>query len=176
MTDGFVIVNGPTNNGNGALDYDSKFDISGGTLISAGSSGMLQAPSESSSQNSLKIVMNSLDAGTIVRIESEDGKELLTFAPAKNFASLVVSSPEITSGTTYKVYTGGTVSGESKDGVYDNVTYENGKEIGTGTVEASVTSINEEGVSSGGMGGPGGMKGPGGGGRPDFMNIQPKDQ
>ena len=169
MTDGLVIVNGPINNGNGALDYDSKFDISGGTLISAGSSGMLQAPSESSSQNSLKIVMNSLDAGTIVRIESEDGKELLTFAPAKNFASLVVSSPEITSGTTYKVYTGGTVSGESKDGVYDKGTYENGKEIGTGTVEASVTSINEEGVRSGGMKGQGG-------GRPDFMNMQPKDQ
>ena len=179
MTDGFVIVNGPTNGGNGSLDYDGEFNISGGTLISAGSSGMLQAPSESSTQNSLKIVMNSLDAGTIVRIESEDGKELLTFAPAKTFASIVVSSPEITSGTTYKVYTGGTYSGESKDGVYENGTYSDGKEIGTGTVESSVTSINEEGVSSGGMGGAGrgengGMKGQGG--RQNFMNTQPQAQ
>lgn len=179
MTNGMVIVNGPTNNGDGALDYDNKFEISGGTLISAGSSGMLQAPSESSSQNSLKIVMNSLEAGTIVRIESEDGNELLTFAPAKNFASLVVSSPEITSGTAYKVYTGGTVSSESKDGIYENGTYENGKEIGTKTVESSVTSINEEGVSEGkmggtGRGGNGGMKGPDG--KQNFMNMQPKDQ
>lgn len=179
MIDGFVIVNGPTNGGNGSLDYDGEFNISGGTLISAGSSGMLQAPSESSTQNSLKIVMNSLDAGTIVRIESEDGNELLTFAPAKSFASVVVSSPEITFGTTYKVYTGGTYSGESKDGVYENGTYAEGTEIGTGTVESSVTSINEEGVSSVGMGGAGrgengGMKGQGG--RQNFMNIQPGAQ
>lgn len=177
MTDGFVIVNGPTNNGNGALDYDNGFDISGGTLISAGSSGMLQAPSESSSQNSLKIVMNSLDAGTVVRIESEDGKELLTFAPAKTFASLVVSSPEITTGTTYKVYTGGTISSENKDGVYETGTYENGKELGSAAAEAYVTSITEEGVSAGGMGGHGGNGGNGGmkgqrGEKPNFMNKQ----
>lgn len=179
MTDGFVIVNGPTDGGNGALDYDSSFEVTGGTLISAGSSGMLQAPSESSAQNSLKIVMNSLEAGTLVRIESEDGNEILTFAPAKTFASLVVSSPEISAGTTYKVYTGGTCTGESKDGVYENGTYESGKEIGSGTVESSVTSINEEGVSAGGMGGGsgrggnGGMKGEGGG-RQNFMNMQPQ--
>ena len=180
MKDGFVIVNGPTTNGNGALDYDNIFDISGGTLISAGSSGMLQATSESSVQNSLKIVMNTLEADTIVRIESEDGKELLTFAPAKSFGSLVVSSPEITSGTSYKVYTGGTCSGESKDGVYESGTYEGGTEIGSGTVSTSVTSINEEGVSVGGMGGHGGMNGVGGmkesGGRQNFMKMTPQNQ
>ncbi|MGN0143465.1 MAG: carbohydrate-binding domain-containing protein, partial [Clostridium sp.] len=174
MTDGFVIVNGPTNSGNGALDYDNIFEISGGTLISAGSSGMLQAPSESSTQNSLKIVMNTLDADTVVRIEDENGNELMTFAPAKSFGSLVVSSPEITFGTSFKVYTGGTCNGDSRDGIFENSTYENGKEIGSGTVEGSVTSINEEGVSAGGMGGPGrggngGMKGQGE--REKFMNM-----
>lgn len=158
MKDGFVIVNGPTDNGNGALDYDNEFNISGGTLISAGSSGMLQATSESSSQNTLKIVMNSLEGGNIIRIESEDGKELLTFAPSKKFSSLVVSSPEINTGTTYKVYIGGTCTGEIKDGVYEDGDYENGTEIGSGTVESSVTSINEEGVSLNTMRGPGGMR------------------
>lgn len=158
MKDGFVIVNGPTDNGNGALDYDNEFNISGGTLISAGSSGMLQGTSESSSQNTLKIVMNSLEGGNIIRIESEDGKELLTFAPSKKFSSLVVSSPEINTGTTYKVYIGGTCTGEIKDGVYEDGDYENGTEIGSGTVESSVTSINEEGVSLNTMRGPGGMR------------------
>ena len=158
MKDGFVIVNGPTDNGNGALDYDNEFNISGGTLISAGSSGMLQATSESSSQNTLKIVMNSLEGGNIIRIESEDGKELLTFAPSKKFSSLVVSSPEINTGTTYKVYIGGTCTGEIKDGVYEDGDYENGTEIGSGIVESSITSINEEGVSLNTMRGPGGMR------------------
>jgi hypothetical protein len=32
MTDGFVIVNGPTNNNNGALDYLGEFKVTGGAL------------------------------------------------------------------------------------------------------------------------------------------------
>ena len=38
MTDGTVIVDGPTNGGNGPLDYTSSFTVSGGLLIAAGSS------------------------------------------------------------------------------------------------------------------------------------------
>lgn len=33
MTDGTVIVNGPTNNNNGSLDYDQNFEISGACLL-----------------------------------------------------------------------------------------------------------------------------------------------
>ena len=46
MVGGTVLVNGPTNNGNGSLDYDETFDISGGTLVAAGSAGMAQMPSD----------------------------------------------------------------------------------------------------------------------------------
>ncbi|MCM3627810.1 carbohydrate-binding domain-containing protein [Paenibacillus glycanilyticus] len=41
MTGGNVMVNGPTMNGNGALDYDGTFNMTGGTLVPAGSSGMV---------------------------------------------------------------------------------------------------------------------------------------
>ena len=44
-TGGTVIVNGPTNDGNGPLDYPGTFNISGGFLVAVGSSGMAQAPS-----------------------------------------------------------------------------------------------------------------------------------
>ena len=44
-TGGTVIVNGPTNDGNGPLDYLGTFNISGGLLVAVGSSGMAQAPS-----------------------------------------------------------------------------------------------------------------------------------
>lgn len=50
MSGGVVIVNGPTENMNGALDYDGSFLISGGTLVAAGSAGMAQEPSVDSSQ------------------------------------------------------------------------------------------------------------------------------
>ena len=39
MTGGYVIINGPTSNGNGALDHVS-FKITGGFLLAVGSSGM----------------------------------------------------------------------------------------------------------------------------------------
>jgi len=52
MTDGIVIIHGPTSNMNGALDHAS-FKITGGLLVAAGSSGMAQAPGTSSTQYSL---------------------------------------------------------------------------------------------------------------------------
>ena len=39
---GEVYVSGPTNNGNGAIDYENSGTITGGTVIAAGSSGMAQ--------------------------------------------------------------------------------------------------------------------------------------
>ena len=50
MTGGVVIVNGPTERMNGAIDYMNGFNVTGGLLVAAGSSGMAEAPSESSSQ------------------------------------------------------------------------------------------------------------------------------
>ena len=44
MTDGVVIVNGPIQQMNSALDYDAFFNISGGFVVAAGSAGMAQAP------------------------------------------------------------------------------------------------------------------------------------
>ncbi len=46
MTDGALIVSGPTSNANGALDYDASFKMSGGFLAAAGSSGMAQLPEQ----------------------------------------------------------------------------------------------------------------------------------
>ena len=57
---GTTIVNGPTNDGNGALDYDSECVIKGGTLISAGSSGMLQSASTNSDNYTMTIVFDYL--------------------------------------------------------------------------------------------------------------------
>ena len=40
MSDGVVIVNGPTTGGNGALDYNGTFEITGGVLLAAGTTDM----------------------------------------------------------------------------------------------------------------------------------------
>ena len=53
-------------------------------------------------------------------MHSEDsrGNTLLTFTPAKQFQSLVVSSPDLLTGESYNIYTGGSASGTAVDGLY----------------------------------------------------------
>lgn len=157
MKGGTVIVNGPTNNGNGCLDYNGNFEVTGGTLIAAGSSGMAQSPSTESTQNSIKVNLSSQAANTIVHIESEDGEEIITLAPSKQYSSLVITSSKIKTGSTYKVYVGGTSTGKVTDGVYSEGTYTKGEEVGSATISNSQTEITQEGVTNTkGMGGPGG--------------------
>ena len=159
MTDGVVFVNGPTNSGNGALDYDGSFDIKGGTLIAAGSLGMAQAPSSSSTQNSVSLALPQVSAGTVVNIESSDGNSILTFEVSKSCQSMVISSPDLETGKTYSVSTGGTSTGTKTNGIYSGGTYSGGTKALEFTVSNTVTSANASGVSSSGMMGGQGGKG-----------------
>ena len=166
MKDGTVIVNGPTADMDGSLDYDGTFTVTGGTLITGGSAGMAQAPSTESTQNSIKVTLAAQLANTLVRIENADGKEVVTFAPSKQYASFVISSPKIKTGSTYKVYVGGSSTGSATNGLYSDGTYTKGEEIGGATISGTVTEIMQAGVTvsshggAGGHGGQGGMKGP----------------
>ena len=152
MTGGTVIVNGPENNGNGALDYDGTFEVSGGVLIAAGSTGMAQAPSDGSSINSIKLTLSSQSAENIVRIEDEDGNEIVTFAPAKQYASIVIASSEFETGSTYNVYVGGSSDGTSNSGLYEGGNYKDGERIMSFTINEKITSSVQDGVSAQSMG------------------------
>lgn len=163
MVGGTVLVNGPTNNGNGSLDYDETFDISGGTLVAAGSAGMAQMPSDSSSQKILNLSLTSQEANTVVNIKSSDGKNILTYSPSKNYSSVIVSTPDIKDNTKYTVSVGGTAKGEAKDGLYSDGNYSGGTEVGSETISSTITNITQEGASTNSMGGHGGQGGrPGG--------------
>ena len=134
-----------------ALDYDSKFDMSGGLLVTAGSLGMVQTPSDSSSQYSMSIGFSSVqEAGTLVNISDEDGESILTFAPSKQYQSIVVCSPDLKEGTTYKISTGGSSTGEEKDGLYSNGKYSGGTEYDTAEISNSVTTVGTQGGMQGG--------------------------
>jgi hypothetical protein len=100
-----------------------QYNISGGFLVAAGSSGMAQAPSTSSTQYSVVHNFSSPQAaGTMVHIETQDGEEILTFVPAKAYQSVVLSSPELKNGSTYIVYSGGSSTGTVTDGLYSGGT------------------------------------------------------
>jgi hypothetical protein len=155
MTGGTVIVNGPTSNGNGALDYDGTFTMSGGYLLAAGSSGMAQAPGTTSPQYSVMVTFSSPQSeGTMVHIETEDGKEILTFVPAKAYQSIVFSSSQLEKGATYNVYTGGSSTGTNTDSMYSGGIYAAGTRVTSFTVSGSVTYAGSSGAVGGRLGRP----------------------
>jgi hypothetical protein len=141
MTDGVVIVHGPTSNVNGALDH-TGFKITGGFLVAAGSAGMAQAPDTSSTQVSVLLNFNSpLEAGTLFHLRGSDGAALLTFEPAKPYQSIAFSSAELADGATYDVYLGGSSSGAAVDGLNTGGAYTPGALAGSFTTSGITTQI-----------------------------------
>ncbi len=171
MSGGTVLVNGPTNNGNGALDYDGAFEHSGGTLIAAGSAGMAQAPSDASTQRSMMMIFpQAQEAGTFVTLRDDSGNTVAAIAPTKAFQTVLISTPELKSGASYTLSAGGANDGEGQDGFYGTGKTTGDTQVVSFTLgDGAVTYVDETGVTTGnsGMGGGrGGMgAGPGGGGR-----------
>jgi hypothetical protein len=109
ITGGTVTVNGPSNDGNGALDVNGELTVDGGTLAAAGSAGMAGTPAESSKQSGVQVTFGSaVPAGTLIQLADTGGNVVASFTPAKDTASLVYSTADIAAGDTYTVYTGGT--------------------------------------------------------------------
>ena len=145
---GTLYLSGPTGNMDGILDYNGKGYISGGTFFGAGSSGMMQTFAADSAQNYLVVYYTAAKkAGTRITLTDDNGNELDSYAPEKDFSAVIISTPEIQVGNTYHVITG--------------------EETADLTVEGLMTT---DGTASGGMGGKGGMggmRGADGGQRPE---------
>jgi hypothetical protein len=150
MTDGLVLINGPTQNMNGALDYMAGFKISGGFLVAVGSAGMAMAPDQTSSQNSILINLSSAQpAGTVIHIENSSAENLLTFEPAKPYQSIAFSSPQLINGETYQIYLGGSANGTTAGGLYLDGTYTHGKEYAAIDLTGVVTLVGNAGMMGG---------------------------
>ena len=153
LSGGTVIVNGPTNSGNGSLDGNGEIIVTGGLLIAAGSSGMAQTPGKSSTQYSVSATFDStLSAGTPVTLTDADGNAILTFTPAKTFSNIVISTPEITKGAEYKIYTGGTANAEADKYGLSSGGAAGGTEAGTFTADSVVSTIGTQAMAGRGGG------------------------
>ncbi len=132
MTGGTVVVNGPENNGNGALDFNGTFEIDGGSLAASGSSGMAQSPSSGDQAYLAMSFGSTVPVGTVLSIVDSDGTLIASFTTTKSSASLVISADGIESGETYTVYSDGTVTGgETVDGLTVGGTLSGGDELGS---------------------------------------------
>lgn len=105
MSGGTVVINGPTSNGNGALDFDDSFAVSGGTLVALGSSGMAQTPT-TLSQPCLAINY-SVAEGSFIEIRDSADNVVLSVDALKKCESLIFSTEDFKSGEEYALYVDG---------------------------------------------------------------------
>lgn len=114
---GKLTVYGPEGSGNGAIDYDKSYAISGGTLIALGSSGMAQAPG-TLSQPCLSIYADAA-ANSAIEVRDESGKVILSTTTPKRCQSLIFCCEEFKAGSKYGIYANGTLLSEvtATDGI-----------------------------------------------------------
>lgn len=139
VTGGTVIVEGPTDSGNGALDKGDSSDcaasITGGTVIAIGTAGMA-VNFDSGSQCSALVSLSGSE-GTEITVDDGSG---FSFTASKAFECVVYSSPNMTQGNTYTITAGSeSASMDFSSGLY----------------------CSDVQTRGGGMGGSGNMGGPG---------------
>ena len=96
---------------NSTIDYGSEnggvCEISGGTVIAAGSYSMAEAFDTSSSQYSVLYTYSAgAAAGTEVRVEDSTGTVLLSWEVPNSYSSVNLSCPEMQEGETYRIVIG----------------------------------------------------------------------
>ena len=122
VSGGEVYVNGPTSDGDSAIDYGdgSTATITGGTVVALGSTGMAEGFGNSSTQGSM-LISASGNAGDTVTLSDSSGKVLCSYVAQKSFACVLVSAPGVEQGKSYTLKVGS----NSIDVTLDGITYSN---------------------------------------------------
>ena len=108
FNDGKVVIDGPTNNGNGALDSGLGIIMNGGEVISVGSSGMAGTLGDTSSIYNISVYFATQQtAGTQIEIKNGNDETILEHTSAKAFSHLSAGSAYFKSGETYALYLNG---------------------------------------------------------------------
>ena len=128
VTGGTIYVSGPESDGDGALDYDGTGQITGGTLVAVGRSGMAMNFGDTSTQGSILISTANCAAGTEVVLKDADGNVMVSYTAESSFNSVVVSCPGLEQGGTYTV----TAGDEAYEVTLESLIYGSGFSMGGG--------------------------------------------
>ena len=163
VSGGEVYVNGPTSDGDSAIDYGdgSTATITGGTVVALGSTGMAEGFGNSSTQGSM-LISASGNAGDTVTLSDSSGKVLCSYVAQKSFACVLVSAPGVEQGKSYTLKVGSNSIDVTLDGItYSNVSGSIGRPAGPSAGGGSTSGGGPTG--SGGSTAPTGTTNPPGG-------------
>jgi hypothetical protein len=136
ITGGAVVTLSSLADVSGGLDADGDVTIDGGTVIATGA--RLSTPAAGSAQKSILVSYTATQAAnTLVSIQ-EAGRQILTFAPAAPYQSLLYSAAGLADNVSYEVYSGGSATGDVVDGLYRNAQYTPGSLVATVTTASAI--------------------------------------
>lgn len=169
--------------GNDGIDSNGSMSISGGVAIASGTS----QPEDGfdCDNSSIKVTGGivigtgggtstfggtqysvgygtSITSGNLINIQSSDGTSLATYKQPRTLSSctFVFSSPSLKSGTTYSIYSGGSMTGGTNFyGYCAGATYTQGTVATTFTPSSIYTTVGSTTSGQGGQGGGGGQPG-----------------
>lgn len=128
VSGGQTYVSGPSNSGNGALDYNGEANISGGTFAAASASGMAQNFGTSSTQGAMLVSTENGASGDEISLTDSDGNVLVSWKVEKDYSCVNISCPELVKGETYTLTTGSAVN----EITMSDLIYGEGDEAGRG--------------------------------------------
>ena len=94
-----------TTTGEGAIDFNGSGTVSGGTLIVASTGGVMRDTAGLTGQ-SIMAFSASGSAGEAVQVLDANGTVLGSFTPESAFDTLMISSPQLQTGSAFTVQTG----------------------------------------------------------------------
>ena len=109
---GEIYIDGPSDNGNSAIDYGDRSSayVNGGTLVAIGSSGMAEVMSDSSKQKVFMVKLGEqMEAGNVVLTDSE-GNVIVSYTALKSYDCVIISTAAVESGAAYTLATSGTTT------------------------------------------------------------------
>ncbi len=121
-SNGYITINGGTviaiahpDSMDSGLDSDLGITINGGIVAA---SGNMYDEINTSTQRFMHLVFTARgEADVPVVLTDEGGRALMAFAPPVSYTQLTLSTPEMGEGL-YQVYTGGSLDGQARDGLY----------------------------------------------------------
>jgi hypothetical protein len=141
ITGGIIVAIG-SSYPEGSFDCDDHtFSITGGTFV--GIVWDSDPTTSACSQNA--VILGSGSKGDTIGIKADDNTVAFAFTIQRSCSSMILSSPDIDTGTRYTVYTGGAVSGsETFYGLYlGNLGYARGTAVRTFAASSCVTNLTQ---------------------------------
>ena len=142
ISGGLILANGTREPEEGVdVDNASQLKMTGGTIINQ-KGNMLNLTTTQCQVPTIKY-SSSISAGTLITVTTSTGAHIMSFkAPQAMSQGCYITLPEFVNGSSYKLYTGGSVSGGT---VFNEVTrggtFTDGTQVKSFTISSNLTSL-----------------------------------